>query len=163
MKKFYVGLQQWDLLSIVQWWFNNNLLKMCLFCTWRCPMKGEGAEETNRLSVKMPVSTLLNSRRVWSPAIWPEYEKVGAQKDTVNRCEIMWFEFFIFKTDIKGRDSSVCCKGASIRYCKISHLFPRVDGSRQDCNTLSCNTHLVFLWPISSHTSNTVIAPVYIS
>lgn len=35
-------------------------------------MKDEGAEETKRLSVKMPVSTLLNSRRVWSPAIWPE-------------------------------------------------------------------------------------------
>lgn len=40
--------------------------------TWRCPMKEEGADETKRLSVKMPVSTLLNSRRVWSPAIWPE-------------------------------------------------------------------------------------------
>lgn len=32
-------------------------------------MKEEGADETKRLSVKMPVSTLLNSRRVWSPAI----------------------------------------------------------------------------------------------
>ena len=43
--------------------------------TWRCPMKEDGAEETCRLSVKMPVSTLLNSRRVWSPAIWPEAEE----------------------------------------------------------------------------------------
>lgn len=38
-------------------------------------MKEEGAEETKRLSVKMPVSTLLNSRRVWSPAIWPKVDK----------------------------------------------------------------------------------------
>lgn len=38
-------------------------------------MKEEGADETKRLSVKMPVSTLLNSRRVWSPAIWPEVEE----------------------------------------------------------------------------------------
>jgi len=38
-------------------------------------MKEEGAEETKRRSVRMPVSTLLNSRRVWSPAIWPEAER----------------------------------------------------------------------------------------
>lgn len=28
--------------------------------------------ETNRRSVMMPVSMLWNSRRVWSPIIWPE-------------------------------------------------------------------------------------------
>ena len=43
-------------------------------------MKEEGADETKRLSVKMPVSTLLNSRRVWSPAIWPEMEE-GREKE----------------------------------------------------------------------------------
>lgn len=40
-------------------------------------MKEEGEEETKRLSVKIPVSTLLNSRRVWSPAIWPEEGRQG--------------------------------------------------------------------------------------
>lgn len=34
-------------------------------------MKLDGMLETNRRSVIMPVSMLWNSRRVWSPTIWP--------------------------------------------------------------------------------------------
>lgn len=35
-------------------------------------MKLDGMLETKRRSVMMPVSMLWNSRRVWSPTIWPE-------------------------------------------------------------------------------------------
>lgn len=35
-------------------------------------MKLEGMVERNLRSVMMPVSMLWNSRRVWSPTIWPE-------------------------------------------------------------------------------------------
>ena len=61
--------------------------------TCRCPTKGGGEEETKRLSVRIPVSTLWNSSRVWSPAIWPgergrrtRERGCGESKEEIERC-----------------------------------------------------------------------------
>ncbi len=39
-------------------------------CRW--PMKLDGITEMKRRSVMIPVSMLLNSRRVWAPVMWPK-------------------------------------------------------------------------------------------
>lgn len=51
-------------------------------------MKLDGMLETNLRSVMVPVSMLWNSRRVWSPTIWPgdgEGGGEGLKKKTKNK------------------------------------------------------------------------------
>lgn len=55
---------------------------------WRWPMKLDGMLDTNLRSVMVPVSMLWNSRRVWSPTIWPgdgEGGGEGLKKKTKNK------------------------------------------------------------------------------